>query len=214
MRAFAITGVTLTGNMGGAAMLAAAIDGLSARSPGARFSLLSINPGADRAVAPDNLEIIDASPARLILLYLPLAVLAWPVARLPIVRRCLSGVGYFRALIQASAVIDLCGIAFVDRRGLPLLAYNVGCCLPAIAVGTPVAKLAQAMGPFRTFTNRWAARFILDRCAVVVGHACERIDVAAHDGSADPEVQRRAPGEADGVRSGEEIDAGETGEVD
>lgn len=154
--------------MGGAAMLSAAIEGLSARSPGARFSLLSIKPVADRAAAPESLEIVDARPGRLILLYLPLAVLALPFARLPAVRRWLSSIGYFRALIEADVVIDLCGIAFVDGRGLPLLVYNVACCLPSIVVGTPVAKLAQAMGPFKTRVNRWAARFVLSRCALVV----------------------------------------------
>lgn len=176
MKSFAITGVTRTGNMGGAAMLAAAIEGLSARSPGATFSLLSIKPAADRAAVSDDLAIVDARPGRLILLYLPLAVLAWPFARLPAVRRWLSRIGYFRALIEADAVIDLCGIAFVDRRGLPLLIYNVACCLPAIAVGTPVAKLAQAMGPFRTPLNRWAARFVLDRCAVVVARGAATLE--------------------------------------
>ena len=176
MKSFAITGVTCTGNMGGAAMLAAAIEGLTARSPGARFSLLSIRPAADRAAAPDNLEIVDGRPGRLILLYLPLAILAWPFARLATVRRWLSSIGYFRALIEADGVIDLCGIAFVDRRGLPLLVYNVACCLPAIVVGTPVAKLAQAMGPFRTPGNRWAARFVLNRCAVVVARGATTLE--------------------------------------
>lgn len=176
MKSFAITGVTRTGNMGGAAMLAAAIDGLSARSPGAKFSLLSIKPAEDRAAVSDHIEIVDARPSRLILLYLPLAVMAWPFARLSVVRRWLSRIGYFRALIEADTVIDLCGIAFVDGRGLPLLVYNVACCLPAIVVGTRIAKLAQAMGPFRTPINRWVARFVLNRCAVVVARGAATLN--------------------------------------
>jgi polysaccharide pyruvyl transferase WcaK-like protein len=155
--------------MGGAAMLAAAVDEMSRRLPGASFSLLSISPERDRQRNRDErVAVVDARPIPLLLLYLPLAVLAWPASGLAMVRRSLAGIPYFKSLLDADAVIDLSGIAFVDRRGLPLLAYNVACCLPALVMGKPVLKLAQALGPFCTQPNRLLARFVLSRCRVVV----------------------------------------------
>jgi len=165
---FAITGVTVSGNMGGAAMLAATVDELSRRAPGAQFSLLSISPQRDRMHGIADVEIVSAKPLQLLLLYLPLSVLVWPFASVSFVRRALARIPYFRSLMEADEVIDLCGIAFVDGRGLLLLVYNVACCLPAIIFGTPVAKLAQALGPFRTQPNRILAKFVLERCALLV----------------------------------------------
>jgi polysaccharide pyruvyl transferase WcaK-like protein len=164
---FVITGVTWSGNMGGAAMLQTAIDELSARFPDAEFSLLSIAPVRDRQYG-GLAKIVSARPLTLLLLYLPLAMLFWPLRWLPGVRWLLARLTYFRALYQADMVIDLCGIAFVDGRGLPLLAYNMACCLPALMMGAPVAKLSQALGPFRTQPNRATASFLLSRCRVLV----------------------------------------------
>lgn len=164
---FAITGVTWSGNMGGTAMLQTAIDELSARFPGAEFRLLSIAPGRDRRYG-GAAGIVSARPPALLLLYLPLAMLCWPLRRLPGIRWLLARSAYFRALREADMVIDLCGIAFVDGRGLPLLAYNAACCLPALTMGVPVAKLSQALGPFRTQPNRAVASFLLSHCRVLV----------------------------------------------
>jgi polysaccharide pyruvyl transferase WcaK-like protein len=173
---FAVTGVTVSGNMGGAAMLAAAVDEMSRRFPGASFSLLSISPARDRQRNRDRrVVVVDARPIPLLLLYLPLAVLAWPARGLAMVRRSLAAIPYFRSLLDADAVIDLSGIAFVDDRGLPLLAYNVACCLPALVMGRPVVKLAQALGPFRTQPNRLLARLVLSRCRVVIARGEESL---------------------------------------
>ncbi|MBR2692326.1 MAG: polysaccharide pyruvyl transferase family protein [Aquamicrobium sp.] len=166
---FAITGVTISGNMGGAAMLAAATDTLNEFAPGSQLSLLSITPDKDRELPlAKEIEIVNTRPKALLLVYLPLSILLWPFAKFGFVRRLLSCIPYFQSLISADAVVDLCGIAFVDKRGSPLLAYNAACCLPAIVVGTPVAKLAQALGPFETQPNRMVAKFVLKLCKVVV----------------------------------------------
>jgi len=163
---FAITGVTRSGNMGGAAMLLAAMQELSARHPGARFVLLSVLPDQDKPLLDPAIEVVAARPIPLLCLYLPLSIILWPLVRAR--SRMLAGIPYFRALFEADVVIDLCGIAFVDGRGLPLLAYNVACCLPAIAAGVPVAKLSQALGPFQSLANRTAGRWVLSRCRIVV----------------------------------------------
>ncbi|MNK56729.1 colanic acid biosynthesis protein [compost metagenome] len=188
---FVITGVTLSGNMGGAAMLSAALQQLRGRYPGARFQLLSIYPEADRAIGgyPD-LEIIDARPLRLLAWYMPLTLLAglgeW--VRRSIARRS----PFFRAIAAADAVIDLSGIAFVDKRGLPLLWYNLSCALPGIVWRKPVFKLSQALGPFRTLANRVAARLLLPRCAAVIARGEQSrqflIELGMRDAEALPDV--------------------------
>lgn len=164
---FVITGVTLTGNMGGSAMLHASLQQLRCRFPGAQFRLLSIYPDADRQCnQEDDLVIVSSSPLKLLVWYMPLALLGavgQPVRRL--LSRCST---FFMCLEAADAVIDLSGIAFVDGRGLPLLWYNLSCALPGIIWGKPVFKLSQALGPFKSMANRLLAKPLLHHCAVVV----------------------------------------------
>lgn len=170
MKQIVITGVTLTGNMGGVAMLKTTHTELRRMYPDVNFSLLSITPKQDRSAKPlAGMKIISSLPVILICFYLPLSFIMWPFWRQGIFRNIFKRIPYFAALLNAKVVVDLCGIAFVDGRGLPLLLYNVACCVPAIALGIPVAKLAQALGPFNKPLNKWAARQVLSRCSVVVG---------------------------------------------
>lgn len=164
---FVITGVTLTGNMGGSAMLHATLQQLRMRYPSARYQLLSIYPDADRACNHEqDLEVIPAAPLVLLAWYMPLTLVA---ALMPALRRFLSRfIGFFHAIEQADAVIDLSGISFVDGRGLPLLWYNTSCALPGIVWRKPVFKLSQAMGPFHSRLNRLFAKPVLERCTAVV----------------------------------------------
>lgn len=164
---FVITGVTLTGNMGGSAMLHATLQQLRARFPAAKFQLLSIYPEADHQCnREEDLQIVPAPPLKLLAWYMPLTLLA---ALGSDVRRVLSQrIAFFQAIDAADAVIDLSGIAFVDGRGLPLLWYNLSCALPGIIWRKPVFKLSQALGPFKTTVNRILAKSLLRRCAVVI----------------------------------------------
>lgn len=166
-KCFAITGVTLSGNMGGSAMLLTTLQQLRQRFPGSRFRLFSIYPQQDKILATDaDLEIVAAPPLKLLGLYMPLVTIGltskW-------VRRKLARyIPYFEALASADAVIDLSGIAFVDKRGLPLLWYNMSCALPGTMFDIPVFKLSQALGPFQTGVNRWLAKATLSRCTAVI----------------------------------------------
>lgn len=175
MKSVAVTGVTLSGNMGGAAMLAAVLQNLAELENPPQVNLLSVSPRQDRD-AGDRLsgrvDIINSHYVLLLLVYMPLCVLLYPVLRMKVVRRLLCRIPYFAALQDASVVIDLAGIAFVDGRGLPLLTYNVACCLPASLMGKPVVKMAQALGPFDKTLNRFAAKLSLRRCDTVIarGH--------------------------------------------
>jgi colanic acid/amylovoran biosynthesis protein len=162
-----ITGVTLTGNMGGSAMLHAALQQLRKRFSGAQFHLISIYPKMDDLVNHEtDLKICSASPLALLLLYMPLTFLGALGAgfRKILARR----IGFFRTVSNADFIIDLSGIAFVDGRGLPLLWYNLSCALPGIVWHKPVFKLSQALGPFNETVNRIVARMLLGKCAAVV----------------------------------------------
>jgi polysaccharide pyruvyl transferase WcaK-like protein len=169
MTNIAIVGVTLSGNMGGQAMLLATLEAMRQRCPDCQFDLISIYPEADKKLNNiADLNIVSAPAPQLVGLYLPISVILWSLIKLPLVHLILVRIPYFQALLRAQLVIDLCGISFVDGRGLPLLLYNMACCLPAIILGTPVVKLAQAVGPFKQTLNRRAAQFTLSRCAAVI----------------------------------------------
>jgi colanic acid/amylovoran biosynthesis protein len=171
MKSVAVTGVTLSGNMGGAAMLAAVLENLAKLESPPQVNLLSISPRQDKYFEDrltGQVSIINSHYVLLLLVYLPLCVALYPVLRLSAVRWLLRRIPYFAALQDATVVIDLAGIAFVDGRGLPLLIYNVACCLPASLMGKPVVKMAQALGPFNTVLNRLIAKFVLRRCDTVI----------------------------------------------
>lgn len=162
----AVIGSALSGNKGAAAMLESAVQQISGRHPDAHFTLLSMYPRSDAAQNPyPRLRVLDAAPLRLGLLINPAALLhrALPPLRGPI-RRAVPEV---RALVEADVLLDQGGITFVDGRG-KFLIYNVASILPALLLGTPVVKCAQAMGPFREPLNRLAARALLPRMAATV----------------------------------------------
>lgn len=162
----AVIGSALSGNKGAAAMLESGIQQISARHPEARFVLLSMYPRSD---AEQNeypaMRVLDASPLRLGVLINSAALLhrLLPPLR-PAIR---SAVPEIAALATADVLLDQGGITFVDGR-TKFLVYNVASILPALLVGTPVVKCAQAMGPFRTPLNRLAAKALLPRVAAIV----------------------------------------------
>jgi len=163
---YAIIGSALSGNKGAAAMLESAMQQLSERDPDAQAVLLSMYPRSDAAQNEyPNLKVLDASPLRLGVL-INSAALAYRV--LPPLRRTIAQrVPEVAALASADVLLDQGGITFVDGRG-KFLIYNVASVLPALFVGTPVVKCAQALGPFKTSANRAAAKAILPRMAAIV----------------------------------------------
>jgi polysaccharide pyruvyl transferase WcaK-like protein len=162
----AIIGSALAGNKGAAAMLESAVAHLSERNPGAEITLLSMYPRSDaeRNTHP-NVRVLNASPLRLGI-GINGAALLWrilPPLRGPI-GRAMPEVG---ALAAADVLLDQGGITFVDGRG-KYLVYNIASILPAIFTKTPVVKCAQALGPFRSRTNRFSARRMLPKMAAIV----------------------------------------------
>lgn len=170
---FGIIGVTLTGNMGGQAMLEATLDVLRVSTPGACFRLFSLDAEADRALnSHADLEIVNASPVTLMFSGLLASLLIVMLPGLRTRKRPSLRPHLLNQVGSCDAMIDLAGIAFVDGRGWPLLIYNASVCLPSLATGVPHYKLSQALGPFRQSVNRLVARFVLNRCARVIarGH--------------------------------------------
>lgn len=157
-----VTGVTLTGNLGGVAMIEA-LRQVSQPLYGIPH-LASILPEADQgSQLSARYRIENFSYRSLLLIYGPffLVLILIPMPRSwrkKLAR--LTRVG--RTFSAASRVIDLSGISFVDGRGIPLLWYNVAVTLPAFACSTPIIKMAQALGPFSGI-NRLVAKAVLSR---------------------------------------------------
>lgn len=162
---YAIIGSALSGNKGAAAMLESAMQQLSAKDPEAKAVLLSMYPRSDAEQNEyRNLKVLDASPLRLGVL-INSAALAHRL--FPPLRKAIRNkVPEVAALATADVLLDQGGITFVDGRG-KFLIYNVASVLPALFVGTPVVKCAQALGPFKTTLNRRAALAILPRMSVI-----------------------------------------------
>ena len=161
-----IIGSALSGNKGASAMLESSVATLSDRLPGVRFTLFSMYPERDRAQNTyEQLDIVDARPRQLGVTINTLALLyrLAPPLR-PVLRRRSAAV---RALASSQVLLDQGGITFTDGREKFLL-YNVASILPALNVGTPVFKCAQAVGPFRGRINRAAAKAFLPRAHTLV----------------------------------------------
>lgn len=161
-----IIGSALSGNKGAAAMLESAIQTLSDRYADAEFTLLSMYPEEDSKQNPyNNLKIIDASP---LVLGVGINSRALAYRILPFAREAIrNNSPAVRALKDADVLLDQGGITFVDGREKFLL-YNVASVLPAINLGVPVVKCAQALGSFTSPVNKWAAKTYLPKMASIV----------------------------------------------
>lgn len=167
MRRYAIIAATVWGNRGAEAMLETTVGRLRDRDPDAGFVVYSYYPERDRALVDDpRVTVRSSTPKHLVLVLFPFSLLLAPFNALGL--GVLAGIfpASVRDLARCDALIDLAGVSFIDGRE-KFLPFNVLTILPAMLLGVPVFKLAQAMGPFRSPVNRIAAR-MLRRCALVV----------------------------------------------
>ncbi len=161
-----IIGSALAGNKGAAAMLESSIATLQERIPGVRFTLFSMYPDEDRRQNTyPGLDIVAATPRALGVTINSLALLyrILPPLRGVLRRRSRA----IAALASSQVLLDQGGITFTDGREKYLL-YNVASILPAINMGVPVFKCAQAIGPFEHPVNRAVAKTFLPRVATTV----------------------------------------------
>jgi colanic acid/amylovoran biosynthesis protein len=161
----AIIGSALSGNKGAAAMLESAIQTLG-KDESVDFTLFSMYPMPDgQQNNYAKLSIVDASPLKL---GVGINTLALLYRILPPVRKMIRNrSAAINQLVAADVLLDQGGITFVDGRE-KFLIYNIASILPALMVGTPVVKCAQALGPFKNSINRSAAKIFLPRMAAII----------------------------------------------
>lgn len=166
MSTYAIIAGTIAGNRGAEAMLEATVGRLREADQDARIILYSYMPDADAKVLTDSsITIRSCTPKKLVLVHFPFALL---VGFFRLLRINASGLtpATVRDLARADALVDLAGVSFIDGRE-KFLPFNILTIWPAMAMGVPVFKLSQAVGPFQNRFNRWAAG-LLNRCAMLV----------------------------------------------
>ncbi|MBN2404271.1 MAG: polysaccharide pyruvyl transferase family protein [Coriobacteriia bacterium] len=167
MMRISIIAATVTGNRGAEAMLETTVGRLRERWPDVRFNVYSYYPDTDAALVSDPaIQVYSSTPASLVLVHLPFAALLGLLRVIGLGRLRAIFPAPVRALVESDALIDLAGVSFIDGRE-KFLAFNVLTILPAMMLGTPVFKLAQALGPFSNPANRFASR-ILRRCRLIV----------------------------------------------
>jgi polysaccharide pyruvyl transferase WcaK-like protein len=161
----AITGGTLWGNRGAQAMLETTIGEIRQRLPQAEFGVFSYYPERDRTLLTDpTIRIFNSKPLTMAAKLFPLALLHRILHFVGIRLSLPEGLAYLR---DSQVLCDIGGITFNDER-LKYLPFNVLSILPAMLLGTPVAKLSQATGPFENPLNRMVSKFFLSRCRLVV----------------------------------------------
>ena len=165
MTEIALVGATFYGNRGAEAMLSTAMGALRERlNDEPHFHVFSYYARRDRQIVDDpHIEIHSASPTSLVLVLIPgaLAHRLFGALGLSTLQRYLPR--SVRALASSRVLLCLAGISFVDSR-LKFLPFNVATLLPALLLGVPTVKLAQACGPFQRPLNRHVAQALLGRC--------------------------------------------------
>lgn len=174
LRRVSIFGSAFYGNQGAAAMALSAIATLRSHNPDLIIDLHSTYPRGDSS-SPHGYKanIIRSSPIYLVLVLIPVALLIKLVPRL---RNFLARkVEAIDSLLKSDFLLDQMGVSFMDGRE-KFLIYNVAGVLPALILGTPVIKAAQALGPFEGLLNRGVARIVLPRLSAIVARGRTTFD--------------------------------------
>jgi len=171
-----IVGGTIHGNRGAQAMLESLVGRLRRHDSGYQFTIFSYYPEKDAELITDPLTTVaSAKPIDLVLKIFPCAM----VARLAMLvgLTCPSGLlpRDVVKLRQCAILLDIAGISFSDGRE-KFLPFNILTIWPAMLLGVPVVKCAQALGPFEGRTNRLAANWFLGRCKRIFGRGKETLD--------------------------------------
>jgi colanic acid/amylovoran biosynthesis protein len=159
-----IIGGTIWGNRGAESMLVTTIGRVRAEFPNARFNVFSYYPAKDRELVKDKaITILSGKPLSLATRHFFGALLG-AICRKVIGK--IPGGEFFkiaRALAESDVLLDIGGITFSDGRE-KYLPFNILSIWPAMMLGVPVVKMAQAVGPFKDPLNRFFARLFLFHC--------------------------------------------------
>jgi colanic acid/amylovoran biosynthesis protein len=160
----AIIGGTIWGNRGAEAMLVTTIGRIRQDFPDAEFNVFSYYPHQDRDLITDpRVHILDATPRSLVFNHFLGALIRKLFNQLGIKATALRCLTIANTLEASNLLLDIGGITFSDGRE-KFLPFNILTIWPAMLLGTPVVKLAQAVGPFEHAINRGLARHFLVRC--------------------------------------------------
>lgn len=165
MKAVSIVAATFYGNRGAEGMLSTTMAEIRAwYTEPIRFNVFSYYPERDATLVNDpGVVVYSSTPAYLVMNLLPSAILYRLLNFIGLQRMAAFLPKSICALAQSNALICLAGVSFVEGR-TKFLPFNIATLLPAMILGIPVIKFAQAMGPFNDGLNRWLARTILGRC--------------------------------------------------
>jgi len=159
-----IIGGTVWGNRGAESMLTTTIGMIRKDFPNAKFYVYSYLPKKDRElVADEDIIILSGKPVALVTRHFFGVLLA---ALLKLIRVKIPKSNFFKiahALNESDLLLDVGGITFSDGRE-KYLPFNILSIWPAMIMGVPVVKLAQAVGPFQHFLNRINAKLFLMPC--------------------------------------------------
>ncbi|MCD6577154.1 MAG: polysaccharide pyruvyl transferase family protein [Anaerolineaceae bacterium] len=163
----AIIGGTIWGNRGAESMLTTTIGMINRIFPGAHFIIFSYYPVMDRQLVRDErITILSGKPISLATRHFIGAMIR---AAMRLVGAKLPEGKFFkiaRALSISDVLLDIGGITFSDGRE-KFLPFNILTIWPAMLLGVPVVKMAQAVGPFRKLINRFFAKIFLKRCCYI-----------------------------------------------
>ena len=165
----AITAASYSGNKGAAAMLQSSIHQLhDVYGKQLKIKLMSVYPEEDKDQLPfDFIDIVSTKPEQLLFVAFPLAVLYKVFKWCAPIRKLLEKNKIIKAYTECDAVLDEAGISFVDSRGPVMNTYAFVCAAVPLLVGTPVMKYSQAMGTFKSFVNRFLAKWILPKLTLI-----------------------------------------------
>lgn len=167
-KSISLIAATFYGNRGAEAMLSTTIAEIQQQSDEKlNFNVFSYYPLQDNSLVKNsNVSIYSSTPIYLVLVLLPSAFFykIFQFLGLSFINRLLPN--SVKALANSRMLICLAGVSFVEGR-TKFLPFNIATILPALLLGVPVIKFAQAMGSFEGLINRFAAKFFLSRCTYI-----------------------------------------------
>ncbi|MEZ0121966.1 MAG: polysaccharide pyruvyl transferase family protein [Candidatus Reddybacter sp.] len=168
MKVVSIIAGTFHGNRGAEAMLSTTIGELKeCYGSELELNIYTYYPERDAELINDQqISLHSAAPIYLVLVLTPCALIfrLLEILNFRAPQRILPA--SVRALARSKALVCLAGVSFVEGRTKFIL-FNIATILPAMLLGVPVIKFSQAMGSFKSLTNKVAARFFLGRCQQV-----------------------------------------------
>jgi len=159
-----IIGGTIWGNRGAESMLVTVIGKLREMHPGTRFNVFTYYPAKDRELVKDgSVTILSGKPGSLVTRHFFGAILLSLFKMIGLKAPKGNFFKIARAISDSDLFLDVGGITFSDGRE-KYLPFNILTIWPAMLLGIPVVKMAQAVGPFRHWLNRISAKIFLFRC--------------------------------------------------